>query len=159
MVYLPLEVRHPEVCENIEVYGLKAEGTSTGIRFKSAQIRGGLIENIYFHDIEMENVARPFQFELNWYPEYSYPTIPENELTGNIPRVWEVMTTPVDPPEKGIPEFRNIKLERISVNGGERAFYANAYPEKPIHHFEWKDIQIEAIAGGILNYAEKLDNG
>ncbi len=90
---------------NIEVYGLKAVGTSTGIRFKSAQIRGGLIENIFFHDIEMEQVARPFQFELNWYPEYSYPTIPEAEKQGEIPQVWKVMTTPVEPPEKVLRSF------------------------------------------------------
>ena len=139
---------------NVEVYGLKAQGTNTGIRFKSAQIRGGLIENIFFHDIEMEQVARPFQFELNWYPEYSYPTIPEAEQQGEIPRVWKVMTTPVEPPEKGIPEFRNIRLLNITVTGSDRGFYANAYPEKSMHHFDWKNIHIQAERGGVLNYAE-----
>lgn len=138
---------------NVEVYGLEAFGTNTGIRFKSAKVRGGLIENIWFHDINMEDVDRPFQFELNWYPEYSYPQIPEAILKAGIPRHWEVMTTPVEPAEKGIPEFRNIRLTNIKVKGAERAFYANAYPEQPIHDLQWENIHIEAREAGNLNYA------
>lgn len=138
---------------NVEVYGLEAFGTNTGIRFKSAKVRGGLIENIWFHDINMQDVDRPFQFELNWYPEYSYPQIPEAILKAGIPRHWEVMTTPVEPVEKGIPEFRNIRLTNIAVKGAERAFYANAYPEQPIHDLQWENIHIEAREAGNLNYA------
>ncbi|PHN07046.1 hypothetical protein CRP01_08685 [Flavilitoribacter nigricans DSM 23189 = NBRC 102662] len=138
---------------NVEVYGLEAQGTNTGIRFKSAKVRGGLIENISFHDIKMTDVARPFQFELNWYPEYSYPTIPDKELKDGIPRHWKVMTTPVEPPEKGIPEFRNIQLKNITVEGAERGFYANAFIEKPIHDLHWENITIEAKEGGSLNGA------
>lgn len=70
---------------NIEVYGLKAEGTNTGIRFKSARVRGGLVENIWFHDIEMDNVASPFHFELDWYPSYSYPVIPPGLSGDSLP--------------------------------------------------------------------------
>lgn len=145
---------------NVEVYGLEAKGTNTGIRFKSAKVRGGLIENISFHDIKMTDVKRPFQFELNWYPEYSYPTIPDELLKAGIPRHWKVMTTPVEPAEKGIPEFRNIQLENISVTGAERGFYANAYPEQPIHNLQWKNITIDAERGGSLNEAAnwKMEN-
>ncbi|MFK7981349.1 MAG: glycoside hydrolase family 28 protein [Saprospiraceae bacterium] len=138
---------------NIEVYGLEAIGTSTGIRFKSAKVRGGLIENIWFHDIKMKAVKKPFQFELNWYPSYSYPVIPASEMTADMPIHWKVMTTPVEPPEKGIPEFRNIRLSNIEVKEAERAFYANAYPEMPIHHLTWENISIEAQEGGSLNHA------
>lgn len=138
---------------NVEVYGLEAFGTNTGIRFKSAKVRGGLIENIWFHDIKMQDVNRPFQFELNWYPEYSYPEIPEAILKEGIPRHWKVMTTPVEPAEKGIPEFRNIRLTNITVKGAERGFYANAYPEQPIHDLQWENINIEAEEAGSLNCA------
>ncbi len=139
---------------NIEVYGLQAEGTNTGIRFKSAQVRGGLIENIHFHDIKMTNVASPFHFELNWYPEYSYPTIPDEIPESEIPDTWKMMTEKVVPPERGIPEFRNITLTDISVKGAGTALYANAYPEKPIHDITWKNILIEAEKGGSLTYAQ-----
>ena len=145
---------------NVEVYGLEARGTNTGIRFKSAKVRGGLIENIWFHDIKMDKVKSPFHFELNWYPEYSYPTIPESEKTADMPRHWKVMTTPVDPPEKGIPEFRNLRLSNITVTGAEKGIYANAYPEQPIHHLNWENVSIEAQKGGSLKHAAdwKMDN-
>lgn len=139
---------------NVEVYGLEAFGTNTGIRFKSAKVRGGLIENIYFHDIKMKNVNKPFQFELNWYPKYSYPVIPDEFIKEGIPRHWKVMTTPVEPAEKGIPEFKNITLENIIVNGAERGFYANAYPEQAIHDLHWENVSIEAEEAGVLNYAK-----
>ncbi len=145
---------------NIEVYGLEAIGTNIGIRFKSAKVRGGLIENVYFHDIKMEKVNHPFHFELNWYPEYSYPTIPEEIDRETMPAHWKVMTTVVTPPERGIPEFRNITLENIEVKEAGEAIYANAYPEKQIHTLEWKDISIEANKGGMINYGRdwKMEN-
>ncbi|WP_167619338.1 glycoside hydrolase family 28 protein [Maribellus sediminis] len=138
---------------NIEVYGLKAIGTNIGIRFKSAKVRGGLIENIYFHDIEMKDVANPFHFELNWYPEYSYCTIPDNIPEEEIKDRWRVLSQRVEPEEKGIPEFRNITLSDIKVENAERAFYANAYPEKPIHDIHWKNVSVEAKESGKLTYA------
>ncbi len=145
---------------NIEVYNLKAMGTNTGVRFKSAKVRGGLIENIFFHDIEMQDVASPFHFELNWYPEYSYCTIPETIPEEEIKDRWRVLSQRVEPPEKGIPEFRDITLSNILVKNAKQAFYANAYPEKAIHDFHWKDISIEAKESGELTYAQDwtMDN-
>lgn len=139
---------------NIEVYGLEAEGTNTGIRFKSAQVRGGVIENISFHDITMKNVKSPFQFELNWYPEYSYPQIPDEIPDEEIPDSWRLMTQKVVPPEKGIPEFKNISLSNIEVKGATTAIYANAYPQMPIHDLQWNNISIEAEKGGEINYGK-----
>lgn len=138
---------------NIEVYGLEAIGTNIGIRFKSAKVRGGLIENIHFHDIKMIDVANPFHFELNWYPEYSYCTIPDNIPEEEIKDRWRVLSQRVEPAEKGIPEFRNITLSDIKVEKAERAFYANAYPEKPIHDIHFKDVSVEAKESGKLTYA------
>lgn len=138
---------------NVEVYGLKAIGTNTGIRFKSAKVRGGVIEDIWFHHIEMEEVKSPFHFELNWYPEYSYPSIPEAERTENMPRHWTVMTTRVEPEEKGIPEFKNLRFSNIKVQKAEQGIYANAYAEKPMHHLHWENIQIEANKAGVINHA------
>ncbi|WP_149275706.1 glycoside hydrolase family 28 protein [Pareuzebyella sediminis] len=139
---------------NIEVYGLKAEGTNTGIRFKSAQVRGGVIENISFHDITMHNVKSPFQFELNWYPEYSYPEIPDEIPEDEIPDTWRLMTQKVTPPERGIPEFKNISLSNIEVKGATTAIYANAYAQKPMHDLRWNSISIEAEKGGEINYGK-----
>jgi len=139
--------------KNIEVYGLEAIGTNIGIRFKSAKVRGGVMENIWFHDIKMKNVDNPFHFELNWYPEYSYPKIPDNIPDDEIPERWRIITERVAPPEKGIPEFRNIRINNVEVKGAKQAFYANAYAEKPLDSFTWKNITIEADECGVINHA------
>lgn len=138
---------------NIEVYGLHAHGTSSGIRFKSAKVRGGLIENIWFHNIEMDSVRSPFHFELNWYPQYSYPEIPESIPRDSIPDHWIVMTTPVDPPEKGIPEFRNLTISDVTVTHARTAFHVNAFPEKPMRDLAWKNVSIQAAEAGFINHA------
>ncbi|MFK7922833.1 MAG: glycoside hydrolase family 28 protein, partial [Bacteroidia bacterium] len=145
---------------NVEVYGLEAIGTNIGIRFKSAKVRGGLIENVWFHDIKMKQVNHPFHFELNWYPEYSYPQIPQEFAQKEIPDHWKVMTTRVKPPARGIPEFRNIRLSNITVEAAKEAIYANAFPEKPIHHLSWENVSIKAEKGGEIQYARdwEMDN-
>ena len=139
---------------DIEVYGLKAIGTNTGIRFKSAKIRGGVMRDIYIHDIEMEDVESPFKFELNWYPSFSYPVIPESIPESEYKDHWHTMLTPVEPPERGIPEFRNITLANISVRNAGTGFYVNAYPEKPMRNMLWQNIIIEAQKPGEITCAK-----
>jgi len=145
---------------NIEVYGLEAIGTNIGIRVKSAKVRGGVLQNIWFHDIKMSDVANPFHFELNWYPEYSYPTIPDNIPEDEIPDRWRLLTKRVSPPELGIPELRDIKFSNIDVKTAKQAFYTNAYEEKPMKNLIWENITIEADEGGSVNYASnwKMEN-
>jgi len=138
---------------NIEVYGLKAMGTTMGLRFKSAKVRGGLMENIVFHHIEMDQVKYPFHFELNWYPEYSYATIPANIPRETIPARWHALTHPVVPPERGIPEFRDLTFCDIKVTNAGQAFFVNAYPEKPMRNIRWKNVSIAAAEPGEINHA------
>jgi len=139
---------------NIEVYGLKAVGTNMGLRFKSAKVRGGIMENISFHHIEMEGVTHPFHFELNWYPAYSYPKIPDNIPKESIPQRWYALTSPVLPPERGIPEFRDLSFSDMIVKNAKQVFFVNAYSEKPMRNVQWENVTIEARSGGSINNAK-----
>jgi hypothetical protein len=139
---------------DIEVYGLKAFGTNTGIRFKSAKIRGGVVRDIYIHDITMDSVDNPFSFDLNWYPSFSYPVIPDSIPESEYKDHWRTMTIRVDPPERGIPEFRNITLENISSKNGRVGIDVHAYPEKPMSGIVWKNIVIEAQTPGKISCAK-----
>jgi polygalacturonase len=138
---------------NIEVYGLKALGTTTGIRFKSAATRGGVVENVSFHHIEMNEVKYPFHFELNWYPEYSYTSIPEDIPQKDIPDYWHALAKPVTPPEKGIPEFRDISFNKISAKHAGQAFHVNAYADKPMMNLHWNDVEIDSDESGFIHHA------
>jgi len=136
---------------NIEVYGLKGKGTGTGFRLKSAKVRGGVMRNIWIHDVEMDRVGRPFQWELNWFPSYSYPPRPKSIPEGERPAHWRVLLTKVEPPERGIPEFHNLRISNVKATNAGTAIYANAYPEKPIRDVVFENVSIEARSGGRLN--------
>jgi len=159
---------------NIEVYNLKARGTWIGFSFKSARTRGGIVENISIHDIDMVDVPRPFRFTLNWMPTYSYPQLPPG-WKGELPAHWKALTAPVIPPERGIPEFRNITFANISVKMNPRpadaaapsssvmmhtpdplaskAFDIEADPQKPMSRLHWKNVRIEAASAGQIAHA------
>ena len=139
---------------NVEVNGLKAFGTSNGIRFKSARVRGGVVENIVIHNIIMESVENPFHFELNWYPSYSYPTIPPEVDIKTMPSHWSVLTHRVEPAERGIPEFKNIMISNVTATGAAQAIYANAYPEKPMRGVRFENVRIEADTPGQISNAK-----
>lgn len=159
---------------DVEVYNLKAFGTWIGFSFKSARTRGGVMERISIHDIEMVGVPRPFRFTLNWLPTYSYAALPAG-WTGPVPPHWERLTEPVVPPERGLPEFRDITFARIvsrQAAPGEfervlsssvsmhtpdplasLALDIEAYPEKPMHDIRWEDVRIEAERPGLVRHA------
>lgn len=138
---------------NIEIYGLKAVGTSKGIHFKSAKVRGGIVENIYFHDIEMDGVDTAITCDMNWYPAYSYPAIPANIPKSEITDRWRKLTEKVEPPERGIPEIRNIRFENITVKNSKKAIFASAYTEKPMRHFVFKNVSFVVENAGSIQYA------
>lgn len=140
---------------NVQVSGMRAIGTRMGIHFKSAKIRGGVIENISIRDVVMEDVERPLNFEMNWYPAYSLPTLPaELQNTANPPH-WAVLLQPVLPASRGIPEVRNVSIANVKATGAKLAIAANGYPDKPIHDVRLSDITIEAVtAGNIKNAAD-----
>lgn len=140
---------------NVTVENITAIGTSNGVRIKSARVRGGGAENVKLSGLKMIGVKNPLQFELNWYPAYSYPEIPDHVDQENMPRHWKVLTTRVEPPEKGIPMVRNLEITDLHATGADTAIYANAYPEKPMMGIRLKNVTIEAKeAGKIANAAD-----
>jgi len=139
---------------NVEAYDIHGEGTSTGIRFKSAKVRGGVIENLTFRDLSVEGARTVFEWNLDWHPDYSYPTIPDDVPESEYQPHWEVMTTPVEPPERGIPEFRDITVENVRATDTDRdAFFVNGYAEKPISRVAFADVDVEAPDAGSIAHA------
>jgi polygalacturonase len=133
---------------DVEVYRLKVlPPVPNGVLFKSARTRGGRVENILIHDLDLEGVATPININLNWNPSYSYATLPEG--TKDVPDYWKVLTERV-PPEKGLPHFRNVRISGIRATGARRAIAAAAYKDAPLENFKFKNLEIEAqTAGGI----------
>lgn len=138
---------------DVEVYGLRAIGTQAGIRFKSARVRGGVVRNIRFRDITMEGVDVPFEFNLDWFPAFSYPKLPASFNGKPVPPHWISMTRAVEPPERGIPEFHSIEISRVTATGAKRAFDVRGHAEKPIRDIRWSDVTVSAEKAGTIRHA------
>ncbi len=79
---------------DVDVSGIKVlSAVPNGILFKSASTRGGTIEDITIHDMEMDGVAVPVSITFNWDPSYSYARMPGG--VPNPPDYWRVRTQPV----------------------------------------------------------------
>ena len=137
---------------DIEVSGLKVmRGVPAGVLFKSANTRGGTVENIRIQGVEMEGVPRPVSITMNWNPSYSYATLPAD--VKNVPSYWKILLTPVSP-ERGLPHFRNIHISDLKAAGAQQAFAVSAYPNAPLKDFEFKNIDIDSKSAGTIQDAE-----
>lgn len=137
---------------NILAYKLVANGTTNCINFKSAITRGGTVENIYVHDIEMNNVGTMLRATMDWNPAYSYSTLPKNISYDSIPNHWKVFLEKVGP-ERGTPHFKNVHLTGMKGTVRGSAISIAGMKESPIEKYFLSDIEVEARAPGDISYA------
>jgi polygalacturonase len=137
---------------DVEVYGLHVlPGVPNGILFKSASTRGGTIQDIRIHDVDMQGVGTVFSVQFNWNPSYSYAKIPDGMK--DYPAYWKVLTEAV-PPEKGLPHLRNVRISNIHATDARQAFGVTSYKDSPLLDFEFNHIDVAAkTAGGMQNAA------
>ncbi len=124
--------------------GLVAKHTDNGLRIKSATTRGGTIEDIYFQDSFMDSVNNIFQFNLNWFPAYSYTDLPAGYTYETIPAHWKSMLQKVVPAEKGIPHAKDFYISNIKATNGKNAFVANGLEQSLITNFIFNDCILSA---------------
>ncbi len=145
---------------NIEAYNITAlSGVPSGILFKSAHTRGGTAKDIRIHDLTLEGVAIPIHITMNWNPSYSYATLPPD--LKNPPPYYITLTTPVTPPEKGLPHFSDVHIWNIKATGAKEAFNVSAYPDAPLVDFKIDHLNIEAKTAGTIANAKNwsmIDN-
>ena len=102
----------------------------------------------------MDGVRTVFQWELNWNPDYSYPDLPDDVPSEDVPEHWETLTARVEPPERGIPEFRDVTVRGVTAsNTSGRAWYVNGYPEQPIRDVRFEDVGVDAADVGEVRHA------
>ena len=137
---------------HVEAFRIHVLGpTPIGILFKSASTRGGTVEDISLHDIDMQGVQTAFSVAFNWNPSYSYAKIPA-DMAG--PDYWRVLAAEV-PREKGVPHLRNVRISNIKASGVEEAFSVASYPESPIENVNFNNVEVEARRAGSIQHAAK----
>ncbi len=133
---------------------LFAKHTDNGLRLKSAFTRGGLIEDIHFTNTVLDSVNNAFQFNLNWYPAFSYSELPKGYVYDSIPEHWKVMLHTVEPPERGIPHAKNIYVENVKVTNANHAFVGSGYEKSLLENFVFTNCAISATSIGVLEFTK-----
>jgi polygalacturonase len=127
--------------KNVSVSACTFIGTDVGIRFKSNRGRGGVVENIFFSDINMINI--PTQaISFNMY--YKGMSVTETLAEGT-----NVETTTGETPGVTVetPQFKNISIKNITCKGALQAVYLEGLPELNLEHITLENIDIEADNG------------
>lgn len=133
---------------------LKAAHTDNGLRIKSATTRGGMVEDVYFVNSVLDSVRNAYQFNLNWYPAYSYSELPKGYSYDSIPQHWKAMLQKVTPAEKGIPHTRNFYISNVKITNAYKAFEVNGLKESQIENFNFANSFVAAQVLGEMNFAK-----
>jgi len=102
------------------------------IRFKSQPSRGGVVENITYRDIILQDTRKAFEFNMEWR-----------------------MVNP-KPPSDPLPVVRNVKIINVS---GTTASVGDMHglKDSPIRNVTFKNCKIKAKRGFTIDNVEELD--
>lgn len=144
--------------QNILGHDLTAQGTWTILRLKSAMNRGGIIKNIYLTRVKADSIRNVLAADLNWNPQYSYSTLPEEYYNKEIPEHWKILLTPVAPEEKGYPRFRNVYLSHIKATNVREFISASGWNDTlRLENFFLYAIEAQAQKAGKIRYSKNFN--
>ena len=125
--------------KNMHVSNCTFMGTDVGLRFKSTRGRGGIVENIFIKDIYMINIpSQAISFDLY----YGGKSIAEKLAEGGDKKTQQAV--PVD--EK-TPQFKNIVIKNIFIDGAKQAVFLQGLPEMNLENIEISNLTAKADKG------------
>jgi polygalacturonase len=119
---------------NVEIRDCIVEADNWApIRFKSQPSRGGVVENITYRDILLQNTRKAFEFNMEWR-----------------------MVPPIKPPSDPLPIVRNVNI--INVAGTvQNVGDMHGLEASPIQNVKFINCEITAQKGFIIENVEGLD--
>jgi len=139
---------------DVRVHGLKVVGpVRYGILFKSAATRGGGASDIDIRDIVIDKAETGIRINLNWFPAYSYATIPDG--IKDYPAYWKTLTTQVAR-EQGLPQVRDIRISGVKATGLKSAIELEAYADAPLQNIRIDNVDLEADTPGSIRHARNV---
>jgi polygalacturonase len=103
------------------------------IRFKSQPSRGGVVENITYRDLQLNQVRQAFEFNMEWR-----------------------MVPPIAPPAKVLPVVRNVIIRNVSGTANNVGFM-HGLADSPIQSVKFENCKIVARKGFVMEHARKVD--
>jgi polygalacturonase len=122
--------------KNLVVTNCTFNGTTSGIRIKSARGRGGLVENLVYSDITMTNVDYPI------YLTAYYPKVPKEDAA--------------QPVATNSPVYRNIVIRNVTAHSAKTAGMIVGLPELPIENVTLENVRIIAPTGLMFRNARAI---
>lgn len=124
---------------NIYVSNCTFVGSDIGLRFKTTRGRGGVVENIYIKDIYMTNIpGEAILFDMYYMAKDPVP------LEGELRELPKVETLPVD---ETTPQFRNIEISNVYVNGAAKAIFLRGLPEMHVENIKIENSVFQSKKG------------
>lgn len=142
--------------KHVYAYDLKAAHTDNGFRIKSATTRGGTLEDIHISNWVIDTIKTLFQFNLNWYPAYSYAGIPKGYTEETMPAHWIVMLKKVDTIQ-GAPHVKGLYVDRVKATNSKLLFDVNGLPQSLIDSVSIQNSYMEGESFGTLTYYRNWD--
>lgn len=125
--------------KNMHVSNCTFMGTDVGLRFKSNRGRGGIVQNIFISDIFMTDIpSQAISFDLYYGGKSIAETLAEG---GN-----QVKNTAAPVDEK-TPQFKNITIKNITINGASQAVFLQGLPEMNLENIEISNLTVKAEKG------------
>jgi polygalacturonase len=118
---------------HVLVQRCKFTGSGVAARFKSQPSRGGVIEDIVYRDIQMDNARSAFVFDMEWR-----------------------MVPPIAPPAKVLTVVRNVRF--INFTGtAQSAGNIRGLADSPIRDIKFENCKVTAQSGMTIENANDVD--
>ncbi len=124
---------------NMHVSGCTFIGTDVGLRFKSTRGRGGVVEDIFISDIRMLNIPS-IAISFNLY--YGGMSVSELMASGKLEDF-----TRKEPVTEETPQFKDISIKNVVVQGARQAVVLQGLPEMPLQNVHISDMLLVADNG------------
>jgi polygalacturonase len=115
---------------HVTVDHLTMNGTTSGIRMKSARDRGGTVTDLTYSNVTMTNVPTPV------YITSYYPTLPSDPTTDTAMAV--TSTTPY---------WQNITIKNVTATGATQAGILWGLPEAKISNMTFDNVKLSGKSG------------
>jgi polygalacturonase len=136
--------------KNVSVRGCTFMGTDVGLRFKSNRGRGGVVENIYFSDINMIDIpTQAISFNM-YYGGLSPAEMLETGIAGNSDK------EEIPPVTEETPQFRDISFTNITCRGAMIGLFLQGLPELNLEDITLRKIDMKADLGMICTDADGI---
>ena len=122
---------------NVHVSDCTFIGTDIGLRFKTTRGRGGIVENIYFNNIDMINIPAQV-IGFNMFYEGNSPIVEDDQNAET-----EARNEKVVPVTDETPQFRNIFFKNVNAVNSQEAIFILGLAEMNIENIVIEDSYFE----------------